>query len=80
MCDYNVFFMSNNNILNQDKKFIRQIVIKKIQDLRLKARDENDFTIVKSLKNEIKKYEEFLDLLESGLPFDDLHEFNFHSL
>ena len=72
--------MSSNNILNQDKKIIKQIVIKKIQDLRLKARDEDDFEIMKSIKNKLKKYEDFLNLLESGLPIDSLPEFDFHSL
>ena len=72
--------MSFNNILNQDKKIIKEIVIKKVQDLRLKARDEEDFTKMNSLKKKIKEYEDFLDLLESGLPIDDFHEFDFHSI
>jgi hypothetical protein len=72
--------MSSNNILNQDKKIIKDVVIKKIQDLRLKARDEENFSEVKILKKKIKKFEDFLDLLESGLPIDSIPEFNFHTL
>ena len=72
--------MSSNNKLKQDKEVIKQVVIKKIQDLRLKARDEDEFAVVKSIKKKLKKYEDFLNLLESGLPIDSFSEFDFHSL
>jgi hypothetical protein len=72
--------MSSNNILNQDKEFVKQYVINKIQDLRLKARDTDDFELMKSLKNQIKKNHDFLALLESGLPFESFKKFDFKSL
>jgi len=72
--------MSSNNILKQDKEFIKRYLIKKIQDLRLKARDTDDFALMKSLKKKIKKNQDLLDLLESGLLIDSLSEFDFKSI
>ncbi len=53
--------------LNQEKFQIKDILVKLIQDLRIKARDIDDFKKLKELKREIKEYQNYLDFLNSGI-------------
>lgn len=53
--------------LNQEKFQIKDILVKLIQDLSIKARDIEDFKKLKELKREIKEYQNYLDFLNSGI-------------
>jgi len=57
--------MSIDVILNYEKFQIKDILIKKIQDLRLRARDIDDFKLLKEVKREIKEYQDYLDFIDS---------------
>lgn len=57
--------MSIDVILNYEMYQIKDILVKKIQDLRLKARDIDDFNLLKEVKREINEYQEYLDFLDS---------------
>jgi hypothetical protein len=57
-------------ITNYEKYQTKDILIKKIQDLRLKARDIEDFRQLKELKREIKEYQDFLNFLDTNEDHD----------
>ena len=56
--------MSVDVILNYEKFQIKDILVKKIQELRLKARDIDDFKHLKEAKREIKEYQDYLDFID----------------
>jgi hypothetical protein len=51
--------------LNHEKLQIKEILVKLIQDLRINARDIDDFKKMRELKREIKEYQNYLDFLNS---------------
>ena len=51
--------------LNYEKHQIKDILVKLIQDLRISARDIDDFKKMKELKRDIKEYQNYLDFLNS---------------
>ena len=49
--------------LNHEKLQIKEILVKLIQDLRISARDIDDFKKMRESKREIKEYQNYLDFL-----------------
>ena len=59
--------MSIDVSLNYEKFQIKDILVKLIQDLRVSARDIDDFKKLKELKRDIKEYQNYLDFVNSDI-------------
>jgi len=75
-----VHFLDRSDIIEQDNFVSRDKLIEQIQDLRLKAREIEDFFLLREFQKKIKKYSNLLDNLKTESTTSSFSNNNFEEI